>query len=378
MRPNVIRIDQHTRVTADLAGEPVWFESADIELLPSAEAFAGLALVPAAHRRDRIRVEAPLSPIWVTSTRQILAIHREWWGTADDFPLDVSVGPSDAPPLEAAAALFSGGVDSFYTALRPPSRLGALVFVQGFDMPLSDDQRASHFTPAFRRIAGALGVRAIFIRTNVREHAYFNSIAWERTHGAALTAIGHLLADQFGKLIIPSSSTLDDVGLWGSHWRTDPLWRSGRVEFVHHDPAIHRNDKLARIAHEPLLWDSLRVCWENRTESGNCSTCEKCVKTMVLLAASHQLPNYRVFDLSVPLARRIDALTSAPVHMVHVWTHVQALDLPPDTKAAIGRLIARSRWEIRAASARRLLGRLRSHIASAVTRGGVTRGRTMS
>ncbi|MBM3449800.1 MAG: hypothetical protein FJX78_02230 [Armatimonadetes bacterium] len=271
-----------------------------------------------------------MSPVWLQSVPGILAIHHECWGTSP--------------------------------TLRPPCTLAAIVFVQGFDMPISDDERALHFLPTFRRIAESLGLRSIFIRTNVRENPYFNSISWERTHCAALTAIGHLLANEYGRLVIPSSSTLDDVGLWGSHWRTDPLWKSGSVDFLHHDPAIHRNDKIRLIAHEPLLWKSLLVCWENRTAHSNCSACEKCAKTMVLLSACGQLENYEVFDLSVPLARRIEDLPRAPVHMIHVWAHVLELDLPSKVKEAIRRLILRSRWALLVEAAKSAVRCLRSRV----------------
>ena len=40
----------------------------------------------------------------------------------------------------------------------------------------------------------------------------------------------------------------------------------------------------------------LRVCWENRSLLGNCSHCDKCLCTMVLLDACGALDSFPVFD----------------------------------------------------------------------------------
>ncbi len=265
------------------------------------------------------------------------------WGTPGVFTIDAVAAGTASAPGSRSASLFSGGVDSFHVVLHAPFALDAIVFVQGIDMFLADDTRAKAYEPVFRQAANRLGLRAIFVRTNLREHAFFRSVPWERTHGAALAAVGHVLSGEFGRVVIPASSTLDDVGMWGSHWSTDGLWSSGAMTLVHYDPAIHRNEKLLQIAHEPVLWDALRVCWENRAPTGNCSACEKCVKTMVLLEAAGQRSNYTVFDRDVLLARRIRALRVLPPHMIHVWARLLDLDLSPEIKREIERLIARGR-----------------------------------
>lgn len=337
----------------------VWFDSADADLLPSAEAFAGLALVPAAYHRVPIRIDAPLSPVWIANVRRLLEIHREWWGTPSDVPLVVKESGADPSPSPRVASSFSGGVDSFHVALNPPAPLDALVFVHGVDMPIADAARAQAYEPVFRRVAERRGLRAIVMRTNARENPFFKSVPWSRTHGSLLAAVGHVLGGEFGRFVIPASSTLDDVGMWGSHWRTDCLWSSGRVGFIHHDPAVHRNEKVLQVAANPLLWDSLRVCWENRVPSGNCSACEKCVKTMALLEAAGQRANYTVFDRSVPLSRRVAALRCVPPHMTHVWANILKLDLPPDVKDEIRRVLKRKGWSTLAGDVRALIRRAR-------------------
>ncbi len=143
-----------SRVSLRLGGATVWFESPDIALAPAPEAFAGLALIPAAHHAVRIPFNLPLSPRWVTGATRILAQHRDWWGAADAWPLTGydTAAPAPAPP-RGTCSLFSGGIDSFHTLLQAPPGLEALVFVQGLDMDIDDRRRAAAAESGLHRVA---------------------------------------------------------------------------------------------------------------------------------------------------------------------------------------------------------------------------------
>jgi len=118
------------------------------------------------------------------------------------------------------------------------------------------------------------------------------------------------------------------------------------MDIVHDDATLSRREKILRIASEPLLRDSLRVCWENRRPEGNCSCCEKCLRTMVALEAAGQLCHYTVFDQGVPLATRLDHLPSIPPHLLRSFRNLRRERVPPDVRNALTRLIRRSgrRW----------------------------------
>jgi hypothetical protein len=53
----------------------------------------------------------------------------------------------------------------------------------------------------------------------------------------------------------------------------------------------------------------LRVCFDNVVFGGNCSRCDKCVRTMLLLASEGKLERFRVFDLRTPMT---EILASMP------------------------------------------------------------------
>jgi len=96
----------------------------------------------------------------------------------------------EAVPLEAKALLFSGGVDSFYSALNAPQH-DLLVSAHGFDIPLSDQARMDTLRGTLTKVAASRGMKPIVIRTNFREHPVAGrGPLWERAHGGVLAAFG--------------------------------------------------------------------------------------------------------------------------------------------------------------------------------------------
>lgn len=346
------------RVRADVDGFPLFFESSDADLFPSAEAFAGAFVLPALHFGRNLLVSDAVEADWVENVGKLAEIFYRWWDYPPASPVVASqTGPETAVP--STGACFSGGVDSFYTQLRGAQRSDHLVFVHGFDIDADDTARAAAFEPNLRRVAAELGKCAVIVRTNLRRHPLYQRLSWERTHGAALAAAGHVLCGTMGSLVIPSSYAYgEDAPPWGSHWETDPLWSSSRMKIIHDDATFHRRAKLRAIAHEPILHENLRVCWENLSASGNCSRCEKCVRTMTVLAGCGVLERFSSFDRSVSLPTRLDALPAVPSHLLYVYEAFQKDDLPADVKAAVNRLVARARRANAASFLRRAAHRI--------------------
>ena len=188
-------------------------------------------------------------------------------------------------------------------------RIDRLVTVQGFDIDLGDSQRMAALRRSLGEISRVTGIPSIVVRTNLRSHPLFSSVAWERAHGGPLAAIGHVLDDSCDRLLISSSVKIGEwTEPWGSHWEIDRLWSSSRVAIVDVGSDRARAEKVAAIAGEPIVHHHLRVCWENRTPAGNCSQCEKCLTTMLMLAETGLLDRFTVFEGSASLVARIDGL----------------------------------------------------------------------
>lgn len=350
-----------SRVSAEVEGAVVWFESSDAPLTPVAEAWGSAFLIPALARGARLALPARADPAWLANIGRLLPVLQQWWAYPMVPPLgDPGPASSPDPVMESRAALcFSGGVDSFHSLLRGGAPVDALLFVHGFDVPLDDTARSVAAESSFREVARARGARALLVRTNLREHPVFRAASWEHAHGGALAAVGHLLAGEIGRLLISSSYPYVNDLPWGSHWRTDPLWSSGRLAVAHLGAGLWRDEKVRAIASEPVVRQHLRVCWENAARTGNCSRCDKCVMTMLMLEACGALAGSATFERHAPLDRLVDGIRRTA--WVKHYERLLAGGLDRDTARAVRRLLGRSGrpttlGRLRAGLRRRILG----------------------
>ncbi|MCO6456822.1 MAG: hypothetical protein J5I93_16100 [Pirellulaceae bacterium] len=335
------------RVQTLIAGQPLWFESPDAPLVADQAAFLLAMLFPALHRSVQLATRNPIDARLREGLQSLTSIYHQWWQYRPDAVERVQAAAVNvaAPPGRVAdratGVCFSGGVDSFYTLLAPPQPVDVLAFVHGFDIPLRDRVRWDQAERSLRGVAAALGKQSVVVRTNLREHPAFAGVSWSRAHGAALAAVGHLLASSLHTLIIPPSYRADRLCPWGSDPRTDPLYSSSRLRIEHPVSYDGRTERIRAIAAEPLAQRHLRVCYENRSRAGNCSRCEKCLLAMATLHGLGQLQAFEVFDRRVPLERRLDQLPCIAHHAPALWREVAGMEHGPAVSAALDRLLAR-------------------------------------
>ena len=339
------------RVAADVDGAPVWFETRDTPLTAAPEAFGSAFLLPALHQGAPLTLADPVDPEWLANVGELMKIARRWWRypvLAPKVPGAAGSAAAHAPADERGAGagvalFFSGGVDSFYSLLKSGATQDRLVTVQGFDIPLDDHARMAAVEAMLRAVAGARGLRAMVVRTNLRSHPLVQAMPWERSHGGALAAVGHVLGDGVSEVLISSSIARDRTKAWGSHWETDPLFSSSRVRLREIGMELLRRQKLPLIAGEPLVRRHLRVCWENRSPAGNCSRCGKCVITRLLLADCGALDAFPGFEGSATLARDLDALPSYRPSLLTLTDFAASPRLEPEVRRATRALLRRSR-----------------------------------
>ena len=351
------------RVEVMVGDQAVWFASQSELELPM-DAVVTAFLLPTWNRGALLSLDDALSALLRTNLPAVERLLHQWWGASGPYPLE----PADAPPprggilasrKRATGLMFSGGVDSFFSLLRGTMAPDALVFVDGFDIPLADVARRDAAHDAVRQVAMSLGLSVLRVATNLREHALFNTVPWDRTHGGAMAAVGHILRRHLSHLVVSSSDTYadDGGGGYGSHFRLDPLWSSEQLAVLLEGATHRRSQKLIAIAGEPLVRQHLRVCWEHRTDDLNCGTCEKCIRTQLTLLAHDQLQHFQTFRGSVAsVTRAVRALPCVP-NRFNLRVEYDALDLtrfPRDLATAIRALRRRSR----AALARRDHGRM--------------------
>ena len=285
--------------------ERYWLEVPDDAadaLSPSGDAWLTWLTPLAASAQEPLQVRVPCDAGLLSRMRELVRVWTAWYPELAPVTLDAPTALGAARAAQTAS-FFSGGVDSFFTALRHGNgegtptnlQLDDHLFVWGFDIPLSNE-------PAFRRVvasvttaATALGRRLVPVVTNLRE-TRFADADWSRlTHGAALAGVAHALSGRYRTALIPSSAGYRDLRRWGSHPLTDPMLSSSRLEIIHDGPAFMRVEKTEYVSRHSLALQHLRVCYRD-PQGGNCGKCNNCYRTMLALEALGVLTQSATFD----------------------------------------------------------------------------------
>jgi len=351
--PRVEATASGNRVTANVCGQDVWFEGRGLELRPAAEAFASVFAQHAQAAGATLEMPGPVDPVWRSGMEKLAELYTDWWGYPAFCPVlaepraDTPAGRPDPDPANAGrlGQCFTGGIDSFYSLLHGRWPCHGLVYVHGYDIPIDDTPRMDAFRSELRSIADQRGKYVFELATNLRDVALFRRLRWEETHGPAIAAAGLLLRDHLDGLVVPPSFQRDrNIKGHGSHWKSDPLHSTHDFAMIHDDADLYRHQRAEAIAPHPLVQKYLRVCWENRARAGNCSRCEKCLRTMASLEAVGCLESSEAFRSDVPLGQLIEGIEYVEPTGCEIWLELKKRDPNADTGHAIDRLLIRSRW----------------------------------
>lgn len=304
----------HLRLSADVSyetpwradQEEIWFDVPRLEeaqRLPASDPWL-LALLPlAATLGERLEMETPIDGHLLANATELLGVWRAWF--PDLNGTSITADRRDEPPSVSprVGALFSGGVDSFYTLLRgrenarPVERvqIDDLITIWGFDVPLGNRGAFERMIARFRTVASEFGCRLLPVATNLRTTRWRETDWATLSHGCGLAAAGHALGGAIGRLLVPSGSGYRDLRPWGSHVVTDPLMSSSRLRIVHDAAAASRVDKYDAVAGSEVALRELRVCWRSESDS-NCGRCSKCLRAMIALELRDTLKGTPAFE----------------------------------------------------------------------------------
>ncbi|MDR3575602.1 MAG: hypothetical protein P4L50_17215 [Anaerolineaceae bacterium] len=290
--------------------ETAWFAFPE-RFLPyisgRADAFAAGLLPLAMVIQEDMHIEGSLSPRLAYGLLEYQQALNFW------FPkqlAQVAIHAADLTslPLELAGqscvTLFSGGVDSCFTLMshqpdhqpNPDFQTKYAIFVQGFDIPLQNRPAYEESLKIFSQQLAPLGVEIIPCRTNLH---YFTSglLNWGIAHGGAIIATGLILDKLIRYFLVPSSYSLEELVPWGSSPMTDHWLSTETLQVNHHGASLSRIEKVAAISTWPPAQRFLRVCVDEnkRFAVNNCSQCEKCIRTMVMLEICGSLKSFATF-----------------------------------------------------------------------------------
>lgn len=323
------------RVAANVGGEEIYFESA-VELTPRVEAWVCALMMPAMLRGWALDVRAPLSAVFTENLRQARVIARRWWPQLRAGEIRATVA-SERERVPGQGLFFTGGVDSSFAFRHLHRELGALVYVEGFDVELTDTARLRRVRESLQRVAAVTGQELIVVRTNLRRHRVFRALHWETAHAAALGAVAQTLSNRLGTVYLADS---DVPAPFGSQPELDPLWSSDAVRLASFGAGHSRLQRVKAICQWPPLRGHLRVCWENLAETLNCGRCKKCLLTRLQLWLAGDRTEMGSFP-EVPLAETLErvAQTNPGTDYPHFWREVREAVADEGLRDSIERLL---------------------------------------
>jgi len=333
----------------------VWFRT-ETEVEPGVEAALAACLLSTMRSGGTLRMSEPISPRVLRTQREFQAIQRAWslewtFGIPPLREVEVIAPTYEAErraPTGRVAAFFSGGVDSWSTALGNPD-LTDLIFVRGVDILESTHEEgfAEKVEARLGAAAAELGLQFHVVRTNLRELSE-QRLPWEINYGCALAAVALFIGRAFDRVLIAGDSDYEVQVKFGANWMVDQLWSTENLEIVDDGGHLSRMQRVERIAPHPLVQKTLRICWRNPDDSYNCGRCRKCLTTMAALEAVDCLEAVE----TLPSELDLEALTEIEVsQQVSLTLWEDKMDAAraagkTDLEAALGSVIQRGKRNI--------------------------------
>lgn len=274
----------------------LWFRT-KVAINPIPEVFLACTFIPAMKIGESLQYDQHISPLLLDSLPKIQNILSNWYpDELKNIHFKISPNEGHTPRAQKkVACFFSGGVDSFYTLLKHQEEISTIVYVHGFDLWLHETEFREMVGNRLRQIADELGKELIEVETNLLDFSHKICDWQQHYHGSALASVGLLLSKEIGKIYIPSSFHKDVLFPWASHPDLDKLWSTEGIEIIHDGCESTRLDKVRYISGHQIALDHLRVCLDRRAGLYNCSTCEKCIRTIISLHIAGALPQSKTF-----------------------------------------------------------------------------------
>ncbi|MEM8941147.1 MAG: hypothetical protein AAGC91_03275 [Pseudomonadota bacterium] len=313
----------------------LWFrvpESFSAQLSESSDPFVIATIFLAMRCGGRVHVHGQVSSSLLENLEEFMAAWRSWRPERYNevsLHADAEQEPAKGAPTDRAISMFSGGVDSCFTAFRHANsicgrrtqNLQTSLMVHGFDIPI-DEGRA--FAVAFersKRITDSVDIKLVPVATNFRAVV---DLPWRDVFGAGLASCLHVFAKAYDVAIIPSSYTYRTATFpYGSNAITDPLLSSASLRILYDGAETKRFEKIRQLLDWPEATENLRVCWQGDQKDRNCGQCEKCIRNILAFRAlefglpgcfDQDISDEQIYSLRVS-GSALDALRSVGVEV---------------------------------------------------------------
>ncbi len=211
---------------------------------------------------------------------------------------------------DTTAMLFSGGVDAFATYIRIIDKSPDLVTIHGADIEIEDKRQWNDFLSFNTSEKTIANNPKEYIQANLRDFYTYkvdllvDGLGWwgKVQHGLGLICLLAPLSyiKGYSSVYIASSYT-DHISInWGSTPEIDQEITWSALKVIHDGFELKRQDKIDLIttfaagSNEEL---KLRVCYSELNDKLNCSSCEKCYRTILGIILSGKNPNFYGFKV---------------------------------------------------------------------------------
>ncbi|WP_182359162.1 hypothetical protein [Tomitella gaofuii] len=260
--------------------------SANVTLRNTATAWLPPATIMAMKKDLPLHIDSTVDPKTLEGTNEAQQLLHSWWPEElHKISIEASTEPNQTANGRGIGCFFSGGLDSFYSAITNDHTVTHLIFVHGFDIYLNSTAHYRNALKHIRTIATEMNKTLIEVTTSIKT-PFVSGRNWMHAHGAAMAHVAFLLSDHIHTALIPASHHRDNLIPHGSHPELDPLWSSQAVTLVYDNFEATRTEKAKAILGTPAAMHHLRVCSWNRSDVQNCGECEKCVRTALNMKAA--------------------------------------------------------------------------------------------
>ncbi|MEO8487756.1 MAG: hypothetical protein ABI585_15630 [Betaproteobacteria bacterium] len=355
-RPRTVRLTGFVRYDDPRGGpaeEAYWYEVPEafasaltdsgnpwlVGLLPVAVAFG-----------EPLVVSRPVDAELLDHVHELMGAWRRWLPGRMPVRIEAErANPRDIAPEAPSrtASYFSGGVDSFFTAMRPRADPvhDLLLFLGSFDLVGADTAALSRVERRMQAAADALGKTLVPVTTNQMATRLAQSDPRYLAGHSMLAAAALALERRYSRVLIPASVDLDWTDPLASEYAFNPLSSTSRMRFDTDGIMQSRVEKIAWMAGSDAARGALRVCFVSGGEN-NCMRCPKCIRTAVALEALGGLDRWPTFG-----SARLSASLVERTTVVHPQERYYFRELPPfcrahgreDLARAVERVLARAR-----------------------------------
>jgi hypothetical protein len=303
----------------------------------SGNAFVPGLLLLAGTLGERLRLEAPVSPLLLHGAERASRLHQSLWGLPAGS-VEAEPAPVDRfPAAEGAALFFRRGVSCWHAALRArngelPETITHLLYSADLDrhtLPAA----GAHSVDWTREAAEGMGFPLVAVSCNARD-LLDRFVPWERSRAGALAGIGLALGNGLHSVVIASSA----AGIHGDD--LDPLWSTEQTRIRAECAGLSRVEQIRALAHWPDALSLIKVCEQSETER-NCGRCEKCLYAQCVLALAGFLKQTSAFEhVLTPAA--LDALSAPAAPWAELVSCFPAGHRLAKLRIAVENLVARA------------------------------------